>query len=112
LTGAPESLYRRSNVSRWKINAFAAILLIVAVGAILVLVIHPDFDPLDTAFQRNTAPLAIHNGSVAPPAAAMTVSALNFNVLAVRSGRVRQQPDVSTHPPHDSLPILNHSLRC
>ncbi|HEX8815808.1 MAG TPA: hypothetical protein VF753_09925 [Terriglobales bacterium] len=96
----------------WKINTFAAVVLIIAVGAILVLVIHPDFDPLDTAFQRNTDPLTIHNGSVAPPAAAMTVSTLHVAGLAARVGRVRQQHDVSAHPTSDSLPILNHSLRC
>jgi hypothetical protein len=99
-------------MGRWKINAFAALVLTIAVGAILVLVIHPDFDPLDTAFQRNTDPLTIHNGSVAPPAAAMTVSTLHVACMASRSGRARQQQDVSAHPTHDSLPILNHSLRC
>jgi hypothetical protein len=47
-------------MDRWNIRPASLILLGLAVFVILLLVVLPDVDPLDTAFQRGTSPITIH----------------------------------------------------
>lgn len=55
-------------MSRWNIKAPALIVLSCVVLVMLVIVVLPDVDLLDTAFHRGTAPLVIHARATGTPA--------------------------------------------
>ncbi len=54
---------------RWKIAPSSLIVLGCVVFVMLVIVVLPGVDLLDTAFQRGTAPIAVHAQATSPPAA-------------------------------------------
>ena len=56
-------------MTRWKIKPSSLIVLGSVVVVMLLIVVLPDVDLLDTAFQRGTAPIAIHAQATSGPAA-------------------------------------------
>lgn len=95
---------------RWNITWPALLVLIVGVGVIVFLLIHPDVDPPDTAFHLDTAPVVVHARTNAP-AALMAIS------VRVKSSSEAEYSVTLTdlcptiQPPHDSILLLDRSLR-
>ena len=77
---------------------------------VLVLVL-PQVDLLDTAFQRGTAPMAVHaQGTGKPAFQALPGLFVFFLSVAGLAMRPFEQPLISLGP--HQVQILNHSFRC
>jgi hypothetical protein len=99
-------------MSQWKIKPSALIILGCATMVILLLVVLPDVDPLDTAFQRGTAPLVIHARATSAPAAANVPTSLQLLCTAAEAFRpFRGLRKVAASSGPNFLPILLRSLR-
>ena len=99
-------------MARWRIKPSSLVVLGCATLAILLLVVLPDVDPLDTAFQRGTAPTSIHAQATSPPGAIHTPATLQLPVLnpepfhpfhALKYSAVLSEPNF--------LPILLRTIR-
>jgi hypothetical protein len=98
--------------SQWKIKPLALIILACATLAILVLVVLPDVDPLDTAFQRGTAPLVIHSQATFVPATAKVPASLQLVFTGAEEFQlVHGLRSLALSSGPNFLPILLHSLR-
>jgi hypothetical protein len=76
----------------------------------LVLVL-PQVDLLDTAFQRGTAPIAIHAQGTGRPAFQIISLLLIFFVLKTGLADQRSENRLLTTSTH-AVRILNHCFRC
>ena len=54
-------------MSRWNISTAAVVILGIVVGFMLIIVVLPDVDLPDTAFQQGTAPLLVHARATVTP---------------------------------------------
>src|SRR5712672_4791718 len=98
---------------RWRIDRLRLIVLGCVVLVMLVIVVLPGVDLLDTAFQRGTSPIAVHTQATsAPPAVNLpTALQLPYNTVEVfRHFHGFTSLAVSSAP--NFLPILLGSLRC
>jgi hypothetical protein len=99
-------------MARWRIKPSSLVVLGCATLAILLLVVLPDVDPLDTAFQRGTAPISIHAQATSPPGAVHTPAALQLPVLnpeAFHQFHALKYSAVPSEP--NFLPILLRTIR-
>ncbi len=97
---------------RWKIAPSSLIVLGCVVFVMLVIVVLPGVDLLDTAFQRGTAPIAVHAQATSPPAALTLPTTLQLPSNVVEGFRYfhgLNYPAISSAP--NFLPILLGSLR-
>jgi hypothetical protein len=99
-------------MDQWRIKPSSLILLASAVFVILVLVVLPDVDPLDTAFQRGTAPITIHAQATAAPAAVNLPAPFQHPHNAAEAlRRFHGLKNLAVYSPPNFLPILLRSLR-
>jgi hypothetical protein len=99
-------------MKRWKIGPSSLIVLGCVVLVMLVIVVLPDVDLLDTAFQRGTAPITIHAQATSAPSAVNVRIALHVPLDAQEAFRHfggLKNLAVSSGP--NFLPILLGSLR-
>ena len=99
-------------MSRWTISPFRLLVLGFGVLVILLLVVLPDVDPLDTAFHRGTAPVALHAQATSAPAVLSLAVPFHFVQNAGIPRRSHEAWASAVYLSPDSLSILYHSLRC
>jgi hypothetical protein len=97
----------------WTIKPGTLLVLIGLLTVILLVLVLPQVDLLDTAFQRGTSPVTVHSEATAAPivlkagvAANSLVSVRSWEALKVESAH----PSGSAAP--NFLPILLRSIRC
>jgi hypothetical protein len=99
-------------MSRWKISPLGLFVLGFGVFVILLLVVLPDVDPLDTAFHRGTAPVVVHSQATSAPAALSLAVPFSFS----RNSRLPRHFDegriFAVSSASDFLSIFHPSLRC
>lgn len=78
----------------------------------LLIVVLPDVDLLDTAFQRGTAPTAIHAQAMSAPAAVNVPAAFQLPCNAAEACRhFRGLKNLAVFSAPNFLPILLRSIR-
>ena len=79
----------------------------------LVIVVLPDVDLLDTAFQRGTSPIAVHAQATSAPPAVPLPAALQLPDTTVNElGQFRLLVNLALFSGPNFLPILLGTLRC
>ena len=99
-------------MSRWTISPARLFLLGFSLFVILLLVVLPEVDPLDTAFHRGTAPAVVHAKATSTPAILSLAVPFHFLQGAVPLGHSHEQPTVMVYSSPKFLRILHHSFRC
>jgi ABC-type sulfate transport system permease subunit len=99
-------------MTRWRIGWPRLILLGCVVVVMLVIVVLPDVDLLDTAFQRGTAPIAVHAQATSAPPAVHLPTALQLPDTTVKELGQFLLLDLALFSGPNFLPILLGSLRC
>ena len=99
-------------MSRWTISPARLFLMGFAVFVILLLVVLPQVDPLDTAFHRGTSPAVVHANATSTPAILSLAVPFHFLQGAVPLGHSHEQPIVTVYSSPKFLRILHHSFRC
>jgi hypothetical protein len=97
---------------RWRIKPSSLVVLGCATLVILLLVVLPDVDPLDYAFQRGTAPISVHAQATSPPAAVNAPVALQLpsnTAEALRPFHALKYSAVLSDP--NFLPVLLRTIR-
>jgi hypothetical protein len=95
----------------WTIKPSALLVLIGLFTVILLVLVLPQVDLLDTAFQRGTSPVTLHSQATATPIV-LTASVAANSLVSVRSGEAQLEvvhPAGSAAP--NFLPILLRSIR-
>lgn len=98
-------------MSRWTISPGRLFVLGFAVFVILLLVVLPQVDPLDTAFHRGTAPAAVHARATSIQAVLSLVVPFLFLQTPEDRPLLRDQSPFALFSSPNFLPILHHSLR-
>jgi len=100
-------------MSRWNISPASLIVLGCVVFVMLVIVVLPDVDLLDTAFQRGTAPMAVHaQATSAPSALTLAIAPQLPEHVAGANHNFHRLLFVTVYSSPNFLPILLGSLRC
>ena len=87
------------------------VLLLALFAVIVLLLVLPDVDPPETAFQRNTSPLALHSHSHSIPQVALS-SILAWLVLVLSPSLCAETRKLSIPTSAVSIQVLHHSFRC
>jgi hypothetical protein len=98
-------------MTRWKISRGALFLLMGFLVLIVVILILPDVDLLDTAFHRGTAPVLEHSRATSAPSL-LTVRILTPVMFSREAAESQLERSSLSHLTLQSLPILHQSLRC
>jgi hypothetical protein len=99
-------------MARWRIKPSSLIILGSVIAIMLLIVVLPDVDLLDTAFQRGTAPVAIHAQATAAPAGASIPVPFQLPVHADEGSKTfRVLKNLAVYSAPNFLPILLRSLR-
>ena len=85
-------------MSRWTISPARLFLLGFSLFVILLLVVLPQVDPLDTAFHRGTAPAVVHAYATSTPAILSLAVPFHFLQGAVQLEHSHEQPTVTVYP--------------
>jgi hypothetical protein len=98
-------------MSQWNIKPATLFILGGMVILMLLIVVLPDVDLPDTAFHRETAPVALHAQATAAPTVVMIAAVLQFP-HAAETYRTSDQPGtLAINPRPNSRPILLRSIR-
>jgi len=99
-------------MERWTIKpsyVFVLLSLLFLVALILVL---PQVDLPDTAFNRGTAPVDVHAHSTSAPGLLGIGTVVSLHFQAHTTSRRSEKPMVYGYATSSSLPLLHRSLRC
>lgn len=98
-------------MSRWNISTAALVILGIVVGFMLIIVVLPDVDLPDTAFQQGTAPLVVHARATVTPMVVAVVAVCQFPQI-IQFWHPDGEPEfvASTLDPN-FRPILLRSIR-
>jgi hypothetical protein len=99
-------------VGCFNVKSSKVIVLIGVLAVIALILILPQVDLLDTAFQRSTSPLAIRATSISAPQASIAGIILNFARGRQVQSLLASGKQSAYALPAGSLQILNQSLRC
>jgi len=100
-----------SNMSRWNVNAPTLFILSIVVCFMLVIVVLPDVDLPDTAFQRGTAPLVVHARATVAPAVVAVAAMFHFPQVIQFWHPERELELVANILDPNFRPILLRSIR-
>jgi hypothetical protein len=99
-------------MARWRIDRSSLIVLGCVVLVMLVIVVLPDVDLLDTAFQRGTAPIVVHTQATSAPATVHLAAVLQLPRNSHEIFRhFRGLEHLSLYSVPNFLPIVFGSLR-
>jgi len=98
-------------MANWTIGRGALVLLLGFLVLIVVILILPDIDLLDTAFHRGTAPVLEHSRVTSAPSL-LIVRILMPGTYAGEGAESQLEGSSLSHSTLQSLPILHQSLRC
>lgn len=99
-------------MSRWNVRASTLFILGSLTLIMLLIVVLPDVDLLDTAFQRGTAPVLVHAQANAAPAAVAVASLFQPSRADRITRRLHEPRGLSADPDPNFIPILLRSIRC
>jgi len=99
------------DMARWTISRGALFLLLGFLVLIVVILILPDIDLMDTAFHRGTAPVLEHSRVTSAPGL-LTVRILTPLLFSGEAAESQLERSSLSHATLQSLPILHQSLRC
>jgi hypothetical protein len=89
----------------------AVALLVGLLAVIILIVVLPDVDLLDTAFPRNTSPSALYSHSHSNSQLVLSSTSI-WLVLALSPSFDLKTRELSDHTLVESLQVLHHSFRC
>jgi hypothetical protein len=96
----------------WTIKSGALLVLLGLLTVILLVLVLPQVDLLDTAFQLGTSPVTVHSQATAGPVVSTANVAAN-SLVFIGNGHAQVE---SAHPTGSAapnfLPILLRSIRC
>lgn len=95
-----------------KISSFAWTVLLSTFAIMLLIVVLPDVDLLDTAFHSNTSPLVIHASGTSAPSGAMSASLFHLVSVFSTGGKFHGHTDFTGRATHRFISDLTHCLRC
>ena len=98
-------------MDRWTISDRSAILLVAALIVIVLVLVLPQVDLLDTAFHLGTAPILVHAQGTAKPVLRASPSLFGF-FLSVAGAVVQRSDDRFLSFRTHEVGILNHCFRC
>jgi hypothetical protein len=98
-------------MKRWTIKRSSLFVLASVLFVMLVIVVLPYVDLLDTAFHRGTAPVAVHAQATSAPPTLCTIPAFQQLYTNLGAGRLQEQPAFVVSSAPNFLPILLHTLR-
>ena len=99
------------SVSHWSIKRGPVVLLCFVLLVILLVLILPQVDLLDTAFHLGTAPIVIHSQSIAPPLFHVLLLSLTFSLSLNGYSRQDYQRRFSFESVR-GFEIVHQSFRC
>jgi hypothetical protein len=99
-------------MQRWRISPLSLFVLLGVLTVILLVLVLPQVDLLDTAFQRNTAPVAIHVQATSAPALSIVNIPAHFSITIRGSEYHSENKLLSAQATPKFLPILHCSIRC
>ena len=98
---------------RWALKPFTLATLLGVLSVIVLVLVLPQADLLDTAFHRGTAPSVLHSRSCSRPA---TVARVMVSLQKLFSWQdLESRRELGSFPAHSTpglLPILHPPLRC
>jgi hypothetical protein len=98
-------------MGEWTIDRRSVILLLGVLTVIVLVLVLPQVDLLDTAFHRGTAPIVIHSQGTAKPAFQIISAFFIFFLFATGRADRRSRNRLSIFGIH-GVRILNHCFRC
>jgi len=98
-------------MSRWRIKPAGLFILFSLIVIMLVIVILPDVDLLDTAFHNGTAPIVVHARATSAPIAISVWAGIALLWAVVAICYARGQFTVAVASPPNFLPIFLRSIR-
>jgi hypothetical protein len=98
-------------MSQWRLKPWALVLLFSVVVIMLVIVILPDVDLLDTAFHNNTAPIVVHALANSAPVTITVWAGIALLMALAAIHLIREHHTVAVASPPNFLPILLRSIR-
>jgi len=99
-------------VRQRKISSFAWFVLLSTFAIMLLIVVLPDVDLLDTAFHSNTSPLVIHASGTSAPSGAISASLFHLASVFKEGGNFHGHADFTGRATHKFIADLTHCLRC
>jgi len=97
-------------MGRCTIGLYSCVLLAMVLSVIVLLLLLPQVDLLDTAFHGNTSPLAVH--AQATSGRALMIGSASLTDGPAKRGELRREPWSSATYLQGILLDLSHSLRC
>jgi len=99
-------------MERWTIKPLGLFVLMSLLFLIALILILPQVDLPDTAFNRGTAPVDVHARSISTPGLVSVNQPVTQNFLAPPTSRRREDFLFSGYAISSSRPLLHRSLRC
>ncbi|HLZ42987.1 MAG TPA: hypothetical protein VKQ11_18615 [Candidatus Sulfotelmatobacter sp.] len=99
-------------MSQWNVKASTLLVLGVLAFLMLVILVLPDVDLLDTAFHRGTAPVVVHASANSAPAPLMAASLLPLHGIVQYASALRMLSEFDLTLEPNFRPILLRSIRC
>lgn len=100
------------SVNHWSIKPSSAFFLAGGLLAILIVLILPQVDLLDTAFQRNTAPVLIRSQASFSPMVQVFAASPVYYKLSKTSSLFGSQKKFLLNARYPSFSVLYRSCRC
>jgi apolipoprotein N-acyltransferase len=95
----------------WTISRQSVLLLLAVLTVIVLVLVLPQVDLLDTAFHGGTAPIALHARAIAKPPFQSLPSLFVFFLSVAGIAIHRSERLVSSSGTH-KIQLLNHCFRC
>jgi hypothetical protein len=99
-------------MERWTIKPPYVFVLLSLLFLIALILILPQVDLPDTAFNRGTAPVDVHVRSISAPGLLSVGPVVSFDFPSQTTSGRHEQYVRSGHVTSSSLPLLHRSLRC
>ncbi len=99
-------------VGKWTIKPGSVTVLLGVLTIIFLILVLPQVDLLDTAFQRDTAPVVVHSQANASPVPQAVLAPFAFYHSDNQSAGHVLGNEVPAYASSTSLPVLHESLRC
>ena len=104
--------YRLSIVASRRISSAAWVVLLGTLAVIVLIVVLPDVDLLDTAFHRNTSPLGIRASGTSAPSASLSASLFRLIPSLAKAGGLHRHGEFAVEPNHGLITVFDSCLRC
>jgi hypothetical protein len=98
-------------VTRWNLNSSSLCILLCVFSVMLLIVVLPEVDLPDTAFQRGTAPIVVHTQATSGPPVLAVARPVAPLFTAESLPFLRDERAVGHFAPPNFLPIFHRSIR-